>query len=105
MPKNNGSRVVPQNLPHAIAQGSTSSPAPGDDASGLGRLTLPHVLPLIIFPMVGSVLYVVGMPITDVFTFLTGYGCIGAAVTIMATGGRRVLVALAHGILAAMGPK
>ncbi|WP_371558687.1 hypothetical protein OG416_38850 [Streptomyces longwoodensis] len=63
------------------------------------------MLPLIVFPMIGCALYVVGMPVADIFTFLAGCGGIGAMVTISVTGGRRVLVAIAHGVLAAMGPR
>ncbi|MDA4893424.1 hypothetical protein PFZ55_41850 [Streptomyces sp. MS2A] len=58
------------------------------------------MLPLITFPMIGCALYVAGMQLADIFTFLAGCGGIGAMVTIAVTGGRRVLVALAHGILA-----
>ncbi|EKX65585.1 hypothetical protein PV416_39785 [Streptomyces ipomoeae] len=107
MPKNSGSRAVPENIPQSVvlSQSSTPSPAAGGEVPGLRGLTLPHVLPLIVFPMIGCVLYVVGMPVTDVFTFLAGCGGIGAAVTIAVTGGRRVLLAFAHGVLAAMGPK
>lgn len=108
MPKNSGSRVVLENVPDSVALNQSSSPfpaAPGREASGAGRLTLPHVLPLIAFPMIGCALYVVGMPVADIFTFLAGCGGIGAMVTIAVTGGRRVLVALAHGVLAAVGPR
>lgn len=100
MPKNSGSRAVPENIPDSVVLKRNSLLSPGE-ASGAGRLTLPHVLPLIVFPMIGCVLYVVGMPVFDTFTFLAGCGGIGAAVTIAVTGGRRVLVALAHGVLAA----
>ncbi|MEU9272720.1 hypothetical protein AB0E04_46145 [Streptomyces sp. NPDC048251] len=102
MPKNSGSRAVPEDVPRSVVlsqSGPLSTVVPADAASGAGGLTLPHVLPLIAFPMIGCVLYVVGMPVSDVFTFLAGCGGIGAAVTIAVTGGRRVLVALAHGIL------
>lgn len=108
MPKNSGSRAVPENVPDSVVL-NQSSPlphaAPGREASGAGRLTLPHVLPLIAFPMIGCALYVAGMPLADIFTFLAGCGGIGAMVTVAVTGGRRVLVALAHGVLAAVGPK
>lgn len=100
MAKNSGSRVVPGNSPDFVVLERSSPPSPGE-VSGAGRLTLPHVLPLIVFPMIGCVLYAVGMPVSDTFTFLAGCGGIGAAVTIAVTGGRRVLVALAHGVLAA----
>ncbi|MEV6594923.1 hypothetical protein [Streptomyces acidicola] len=100
MPKNNGSRAVPENVPDSVVLRQSGVPSP-DEASGTGRLTLPHVLPLIAFPTIGCVLYVVGMPVSDIFTFLAGCGGIGAVVTIAVTGGRRLLVALAHGVLAA----
>ncbi|MEU2408660.1 hypothetical protein ABZ609_30725 [Streptomyces rubiginosohelvolus] len=100
MAKNSGSRAVPENIPDlgVPQQGSRPSPI---QASGAGRLTLPQVLPLIVFPMIGGVLSAMGMPVSDTFTLLAGCGGIGVAVTIAVTGGRRVLVALAHGVLAA----
>ncbi|PWI05120.1 hypothetical protein DIZ27_41325 [Streptomyces sp. NWU339] len=100
MPKNSGSRAVPENIPVSVMLKQSSPPHTGE-VFGTSRLTLPHVLPLIVFPMIGCVLYVVGMPVSDIFAFLAGCGGIGAAVTIVVTGGRRALVALAHGVLAA----
>ncbi len=109
MAKNSGSRAVPENVPYSVvlSQDTPLLPAAAstNEAPSAGRLTLPHVLPLIIFPMIGCVLYAMSMPVADVFTFLTGCGGIGAAVTIAVTGGRRVLVALAHGILTAVGTR
>lgn len=76
-------------------------PAPGE-LPGASRLTTAHVLPLIGFPLIGTLLHLVdSMPITDIFLFLGGCGTIGAGVTIAVTGGRRAMVAIAHGILAA----
>ncbi|MFF0408456.1 hypothetical protein [[Kitasatospora] papulosa] len=102
MTKNNGVRAVPKNT------GITAPQLPAHpvqaDLPGQGRLTAAHVLPLIAFPMIGCLLYIVGdMPVTDVFTFLGGCGGIGALATVAVTGGRRVAVAIAHGILAASG--
>ncbi|WP_405657854.1 hypothetical protein OG379_39570 [Streptomyces sp. NBC_01166] len=102
MTKNNSVRAVPKNT------GITAPQLPAlpvqADLPGQGRLTAAHVLPLIAFPMIGCLLYIVGdMPVTDVFTFLGGCGGIGALATIAVTGGRRVAVAIAHGILAASG--
>ncbi|MGW9203669.1 hypothetical protein ACWGQU_25420 [[Kitasatospora] papulosa] len=102
MTKNNGVRAVPKNtgttapqLPPVPEQAEPTRP---------GNLTAVHVLPPIAFPMIGCLLHIVGdMPVTDVFTFLGGCGGIGALATIAVTGGRRVAVAIAHGILAASG--
>jgi hypothetical protein len=48
-------------------------------------------------------LFIVGMPVSEIPTFLGYCGGIGAAVTIAVTGGRRALLALAHGVIAATG--
>ncbi|MFD3890536.1 hypothetical protein [Streptomyces microflavus] len=104
MPKNSGSRAVPENVPaSAVLQQSTTPSLTGE--TGTGRLSLAHVLPLTVFPMIGGALHMAGMPTSDIFAFLGGCGGIGAAVTIAVTGGRRTLVALAHGVLAAAGNK
>ncbi|MEV3852478.1 hypothetical protein [Streptomyces microflavus] len=100
MSKNNGVRAVPESTgitgpmqPAHLAQADPTRP---------GSLTAAHVLPLIAFPMIGCLLYIVGgMPVTDVFTFLGGCGGIGALATVAVTGGRRAVIAIAHGILAA----
>ncbi|MFD4955810.1 hypothetical protein [Streptomyces sp. NPDC058451] len=64
------------------------------------------MLPTTVFPMIGGLLYIAGgMPTADVFTFLAGCGGIGAAVTIVVTGGRRLATALAHSVLAAASGK
>ncbi|MFJ1804291.1 hypothetical protein [Streptomyces sp. NPDC088180] len=100
MSKNIGDRVVHTKSASLAAlhqQASTS-----DELPGTSRLTPAHVLPLIGFPLIGALLYLVGsMPITDIFLFLSGCGTIGAGVTIAVTGGRRAMVAIAHGVLAA----
>lgn len=103
MPKNSGSRAVPENVPASAMLQQSAAPLPGETSAG--RLSLAHVLPLILFPVIGSALFVVGMPTSDIFTFLGGCGGIGAAVTIAVAGGRRALVALARGVLAAAGNK
>ncbi|MBB4796283.1 hypothetical protein BJY54_006987 [Streptomyces nodosus] len=54
---------------------------------------------------VGAILFVVGMPVSDIPVFLGYCAGIGAAATIVVTGGRRALIALAHGIIAATGTK
>lgn len=101
MPKNNGGRAVPENIPDSAALKKSASPLPGN-LPGTGRLTVAHVLPMTVFPMIGCLLYIVGgMPVFDTFLFLAGCGGVGAAVTITVTGGRRAVVAIAHGVLAA----
>lgn len=72
---------------------------------GPGRLTLPQVLPTIAFPIIGFFLYFVGMPMREVFEFLAGCGSIGAAVTVLVSGGRRMAVGLAHAVLSAAGTR
>ncbi|MGF0174558.1 hypothetical protein ACQF36_29880 [Streptomyces sp. Marseille-Q5077] len=80
--------------------------APPGQMLAAGRLTVAQVLPTTVFPMIGSLLYIVGgMPVPDVFTLLAGCGAIGAAATIFVTGGRRLAMALAHGVIAAANSK
>lgn len=85
------------------SRGAPSRPAPPQATPP--RLTICHVLPLTVFPMVGSTLYALGMPMADVPVFLGWCGGIGAAVTLVSAGGRHALVALAHAVLAAVGSK
>ncbi|MFE5374020.1 hypothetical protein [Streptomyces mirabilis] len=63
------------------------------------------MLPLIFFPAIGTVLFVVGMPVSNIPAFLGYCGGIGVTVTLAVTGGRRALLALAHGVIAATGSK
>lgn len=90
--------------PSSGSAGPEAAPVP-TDGTAPGRVTLAHVLPAIAFPVIGCVLYVVGMPVADIFTFLLGCGGIGVLVTIAVTGGRRLVVAAAHGVLALTGSK
>ncbi|WP_030742333.1 hypothetical protein [Streptomyces sp. NRRL S-31] len=92
-----GRRAVPENVSDPVPA------AAGDPATT--RLTMAHVLPLILFPAIGTVLFAVGMPVSGIPLFLCYCGGIGAAVTIVVTGGRRALLALAHGVIAASGDK
>ncbi|MFD6294029.1 hypothetical protein ACFWFU_04255 [Streptomyces sp. NPDC060235] len=94
MAEGNGRRAVPKNAPNSLVVGSDT---------GTVRLTIAHVLPLIFFPVVGTVLFVVGMPVSDIPIFLGWCAGIGATATITVTGGRRALLALAHGVIAATG--
>jgi hypothetical protein len=94
MPKTSGFPAAPE-----------SAPDPSTPELNPGRLTVAHVLPATAFPVIGGWLHVAGMPISEVFTFLAGCGGIGAAVTITVTGGRRALIAMARGVLAATGSK
>lgn len=79
-----------------------SAPKNAGDA-GAARLTLAHTLLLIAFPALGAVLFALGMTTSEIPVFLGYCGGIGAAVTIAVTGGRRALLAIAHGIIAATG--
>ncbi len=54
-----------------------------------------QVCGIIVFPVVGAVLCVHGMPVSDVLGLLTGCGVIGAVTTAVAGGGRALLSALA----------
>ncbi|MFJ1958798.1 hypothetical protein ACIOGT_38725 [Streptomyces microflavus] len=100
MPKHIADRVVrTKNASPAALHQQASTPG---ELPGTSRLTPAHVLPLISFPLIGALLHLVGsMQITDIFLFLGGCGTIGAGVTIAVTGGRRAMVAIAHGVLAA----
>ncbi|MER6231577.1 hypothetical protein ABT169_20860 [Streptomyces sp. NPDC001616] len=99
MSKNTGDRAVRTKSTPVALYRQVSTP---EELPGANRLTTAHVLPLIGFPLIGALLHLVGsMPITDVFLFLGGCGTIGASVTIAVTGGRRAMVAIAHGVLAA----
>ncbi|MFJ8275403.1 hypothetical protein ACIQ8G_34790 [Streptomyces sp. NPDC094154] len=104
MAGSNGRRAVPspENLPDSAALKQAAT-ATGD--TGTVRLTMAHVLPLVLFPAIGTILFVVGMPVSDIPIFLGYCAGIGAAATIAVTGGRRALIALAHGIIAATGTK
>jgi hypothetical protein len=104
MAGSNGRRAVPENIPDSVAlkQAASVYDATNGEA-GTARLTMAHVLPLIFFPVIGTVLFIVGMPVSEIPTFLGYCGGIGAAVTIAVTGGRRALLALAHGVIAATG--
>ncbi|MDX3772358.1 MULTISPECIES: hypothetical protein [unclassified Streptomyces] len=98
MSKNDGARAVTKILPDSAVLHQPTSP----DLPGTGRLTVAQALPLTVFPMIGCLLYIVGaMPVPDIFVFLAGCGGVGAVVTIAVTGGRRAMVAIAHGVLAA----
>ncbi|OQR63382.1 hypothetical protein B6E66_13605 [Streptomyces maremycinicus] len=67
------------------------------------RLSVAQVLPTITFPAIGCALYIEGMQLTAIFRLLFGCGGIGVLVTLAVAGGRRLLVALAHGVLALAG--
>lgn len=113
MQEYNGGFAVPENttLLSAVYAGSSASdveaipPAIPSGSLTAGRLTLPQVLPTIVFPMIGCFLYVAGMPTGETFEFLAGCGGIGAAVTVSVTGGRRVAIGLAHAVLSAAGSR
>ncbi|MGW5434898.1 hypothetical protein ACWET9_48800 [Streptomyces sp. NPDC004059] len=103
MAEGNGRRAV-----HSLdVADSTALKQVATVAGGTGtpRLTMAHVLPLVLFPLIGTVLFAVGMPVSDIPVFLGYCAAIGAASTIAVTGGRRALIALAHGIIAATGTK
>lgn len=114
MQEYNGGSAVPENptLLRAVYAGPSASDVetipqatfPAGTAT-TGRLTLPQVLPTIVFPMIGCFLYVAGMPMGETFEFLAGCGGIGAAVTVSVTGGRRVAIGLAHAVLSAAGTR
>ncbi|MFG2441155.1 hypothetical protein [Streptomyces sp. NPDC048508] len=101
MAEGNGRRAVPKNVPDSLAF-PESAPLSGGD-NGTVRLTVAHVLPMIFFPAIGTVLFAVGMPVADIPTFLGWCAGIGATATIAVTGGRRALLALAHGVVATTG--
>ncbi|MFD9403513.1 hypothetical protein ACFWA4_32410 [Streptomyces sp. NPDC060011] len=101
MAEGNGRRAVPENVPDSPAPPESTPVTSGDN--GTVRLTTAHVLPLIFFPIIGTVLFVVGMPVSDIPTFLGWCAGIGATATIAVTGGRRALLALAHGVIATTG--
>ncbi|MCD9904224.1 hypothetical protein LUR56_37750 [Streptomyces sp. MT29] len=98
MQKNHrGAHVTPKAAP--VPEGARALMS---DPQAAGRLTVAHTLPMIAFPAIGCLLFILGkMPVSDIFFFLAGSGGIGAAVTIVVTGGRRAAVAIAHGVLAA----
>ena len=104
MAEGNGRRAVRslQNVPDSAVLKQAAT-AVGD--TGTVRLTMAHVLPLVLFPVIGTVLFAMGMPVSDIPVFLGYCAGIGAAATIAVTGGRRALIALAHGIIAATGTK
>uniref|UniRef100_A0AAU3I880 Uncharacterized protein n=1 Tax=Streptomyces sp. NBC_01393 TaxID=2903851 RepID=A0AAU3I880_9ACTN len=94
MSKARGGHVVPDVQPtKALRSDPAGEPVPH-------RLSLAQVLPTITFPTIGCALYSEGMPLAAIFELLLGCGAIGVLVTLGVTGGRRLLVALAHGVLA-----
>ncbi|MGA5418473.1 hypothetical protein [Streptomyces pseudogriseolus] len=97
MSENNGSRATTKNSTTSAAVGTPSTDGPG-------RLTVAQVLPTIFFPLIGSLLYIVGgMPASDIIWFLAGCGGTGTAVTVTVSGGRRAAAALTRGLVAAAG--
>jgi hypothetical protein len=79
----------------------TPPPTAVDANASASRLTFASVLLTIAFPMMGSVLYLVGgMAMSQVFEFLAGCGLIGAVVTMTVASGRRITVGLVRTILA-----
>ncbi|MFC8996207.1 hypothetical protein ACFT7U_10930 [Streptomyces rochei] len=93
MSKDNSASVVPNSPIVLASEEPTNTPTP----SGLSVV---HVLPAIAFPVIGVVLYIVGMPDSDILPFLLGCAGIGVMVTITVTGGRRLATAAAHAVLA-----
>ncbi|MEV4192001.1 hypothetical protein [Streptomyces toxytricini] len=63
------------------------------------RATLPVVCGVIAFPALGTVLAVVGMPSTEIYSLLSYCGAIGVGVTVAVSGGRRFVAALAQTLL------
>ncbi|MFE8950483.1 hypothetical protein [Streptomyces sp. NPDC007856] len=96
---------MPENSRHRIdpAYSPEMEPTPTHESAANGftpnRLTGYHVLPAIAFPVIGCVLYVLGMPVSEIFKFLLGCSGIGVMVTIAVTGGRRLAVTVAHSVL------
>ncbi|MFF7977250.1 hypothetical protein [Streptomyces sp. NPDC007905] len=94
MSKPRGGHVVPDIQPaKALPSDPAGEPIPH-------RLSLAQVLPTTTFPTIGCILHSEGMPLAATFELLLGCGAIGVLVTLGVTGGRRLLVALAHGVLA-----
>lgn len=95
--KNNGDVAVPAFGKNAASTGGTVQ----DHAPS--RLTIAQVLPGMVFPVLGCILYLVGkVPVVDIVALLGSCCAIGAVVTLIVSGGRRLAnaagVALAQGL-------
>lgn len=64
-------------------------------------LTPAQVAGVTVFPLLGTGLVLQGVPVDDVLTLLAGCGAIGAGTIAAAGGGRRLLTALAEGMVRA----
>ncbi|MEU5810724.1 hypothetical protein [Streptomyces sp. NPDC047718] len=88
----------------AGAQNISASPEVQSAGPVPGRLTVAHAVLLGVFPVLGTVLFLVArIPVSDILHLLGGCGLIGAGVTAAVTGGRRLAAsagaALAAGLL------
>ncbi|WP_406473706.1 hypothetical protein [Streptomyces platensis] len=92
----NGTRVSEDKLHAVQKQKELGSDTP---ATGPVRLTIGHALLITVFPVLGCILYLVGhVQLTEVLELLAGCGGIGAGVTVIVTGGRRMASASASAI-------
>ncbi|MBW5485242.1 hypothetical protein [Streptomyces bambusae] len=79
------------------SRNSSSTPASAlSPAAEPTRLTLPMVLGLIAFPVLGTVLAITGVPAAEIYPLLAYCGAIGATVLIVASGGRKMIAGLAE---------
>ncbi|WP_430378165.1 hypothetical protein [Streptomyces sp. B1-3] len=70
-------------------------------AAGRSSFTPAQVAGVVAFPVLGTGLSLNGMPLGDILTLLGGCGVIGAVTIATASGGRRLLAALAAAVRAA----
>ncbi|MFF9212974.1 MULTISPECIES: hypothetical protein [unclassified Streptomyces] len=83
---------------------SAPSLEPGGHRPVGSPLTAAQVAGICVFPLLGVVLALTGMPVRDILGLLSGCGAIGALTIAAAGGGRRLLGALAAALGAATAP-
>ncbi|MFD7834564.1 hypothetical protein [Streptomyces sp. NPDC059761] len=91
MPQTKRAVVGAANTPVSPAAEAVAGTAALSTSPGPGRLTLAHAVLLAVFPILGTVLFLLGrIPVPEILHLLGGCGLIGAGVTAAVTGGRRL---------------
>ncbi|MFD0371136.1 hypothetical protein [Streptomyces sp. NPDC127114] len=87
---------MPKSVRSTTLASQVTPPQPGAEQS---RLSLPFVLGIIAFPVLGTVLALAGMPTNEIVPLLAYCAGIGTAAVLVASGGRRLAAGLASAVL------